>query len=351
MATSLFAVTTATNSVRLDGSRAGEALFTVFNASGRPVRGRALVVAQEPVAQRWATILGDAERDFSIAGTQQYPVRLAVPPDAPAGAYSLRLDMVGVENPDEFFTEGPMVRLEVPAPEKKRPFPWLAVVAVLVVLGGGGGGFLAWRANEANQAAAQATATALALMGAATQTAVAQMATQEALAVAQTATAQAMSEAEQVAATQTAVQQAAVNKYTGTWLNRDGATNAALSKLVVTGAGQAITVNLYAHARDVSTGSGGWAQQACPDECLVGTTELPYTGDPLLVEVATVPGAITHRLTLTSLSDTGQLSVVDQVYVGGAQVFDALYLLQRQRFRPDLELEDIDIIAPVLPGP
>ena len=191
--------------------------------------------------------------------------------------------------------------------------------------------------------AVQATATAEALFGAATQTAVVQ--------AAQTATAQAMSEAEQVAATQTAVQQAAVGKYTGTWLNRDETTSASLSRLVVTSAGSVITVNLFGRARDVRTGSGGWAQQACPDECLVGSTQLSFTGDPLVVEVPTVPGAISHRLTLTSLGETGQLSVVDQVLVGGSEVFDTLYLLQRQRIRPDLNLDDIDILAPVVPTP
>ncbi len=44
----LFTVTTATNTLHLDRKRRGEAAFTVTNDSGRPLRGRALLQAEDP---------------------------------------------------------------------------------------------------------------------------------------------------------------------------------------------------------------------------------------------------------------------------------------------------------------
>jgi len=144
---SSFAITAATNSVRLDAKRRGETAFTVFNSSGRPIRGRAQLVPENPAAAAWLTLAGIAERDFPIAGTQQYTVQIAVPPGAPAGSYPFRLDMVGVENPDEDYTEGPTVTFEVPKPQpQKKPFPWwiLLVVAGVLVVGGSLLAILLW---------------------------------------------------------------------------------------------------------------------------------------------------------------------------------------------------------------
>lgn len=148
-----FAITAVTNSVGLDANRRGTASFTVFNASGRPVRGRAQLVSEDPAAAAWLTLDGEPERDLPIADTEQYTVQIAVPPDAPAGSYPFRLDMVGVENPDEDYTAGPTVTFVVPEPAPKKPFPWwilLVIGGVLVVcclgvlvLGGG-----AWVATQ-----------------------------------------------------------------------------------------------------------------------------------------------------------------------------------------------------------
>jgi hypothetical protein len=127
-----FSITAATNSVRLDENRSGETTFTVFNASGRPIRGRARLVTEDPATQTWISLAGVPERDFSIAGTHQYTVRIAVPPDAPAGNPSFRLDMVGVANPDEEYTQGPSVTFQVPEAAPRRRFPWW----ILLVAGG-----------------------------------------------------------------------------------------------------------------------------------------------------------------------------------------------------------------------
>lgn len=132
----MFGITAATNTVQLDNRRQAETLFTVFNGSGRPVRGRARVVPLNPVSERWLTLLGEAERDFPAAGTQQYTVQITAPPDAMAGSYPFRLDMVGVENPDEELTQGPSVTFEVPAPKVvKKSFPiWIPIAAIVALL-------------------------------------------------------------------------------------------------------------------------------------------------------------------------------------------------------------------------
>src|SRR5215210_8622022 len=138
--TSLFAITAATNTLRLDNKRQAETQFTVFNAGGRLVRGRARLVPANPASASWLALAGEAEHDFAIAGTQQYPVRIDVPLDAPAGSYPFRLDMVDVALPDENLTQGPTVTFEVPAPlPVKKPFPpWIpiAVIAAIILLGG-----------------------------------------------------------------------------------------------------------------------------------------------------------------------------------------------------------------------
>ncbi len=135
---SLFAITTAANSVPLDGNRTGRIVFTVSNTSVRAVRGRARIAPDGSTAATWFTLTGEAERDFSVNGTQQYAVQIAVPPTVAAGNYTVRLDMVGVDNPDEDFTQGPSVTFAVPEPlPVKKPFPWwiIAVIAGIVIVG------------------------------------------------------------------------------------------------------------------------------------------------------------------------------------------------------------------------
>ncbi|MEX2430567.1 MAG: hypothetical protein WD645_01450 [Dehalococcoidia bacterium] len=141
----LFTVTTTTNTLRLDEKRQGEAVFTVFNAAGRPIRGRALLHAEDPRAEDWLSLAGDVERDFPIAGTEQYSVRITVPPEAPPGSYLFRLDMVGVERPDEDYTQGQTVTCEVPEAVQKKPFPaWIVLVGLGVLLLGGLMAYLLW---------------------------------------------------------------------------------------------------------------------------------------------------------------------------------------------------------------
>lgn len=135
---SLFTITAPTNTILLQPGRQGEASFTVTNVSGRPVRGRALFVPENPASAPWLQVSGAIERDFPIAGTEQYAVRIAAPQGAPAGSYVFRLDMVGVENPDELYSQGPSVTFQVPeVGPVRKPFPWwiIAIAAGVIVLG------------------------------------------------------------------------------------------------------------------------------------------------------------------------------------------------------------------------
>ena len=133
---SLFSITTTTNTLRLDEKRQGDVTFTVSNASEHPMRGRALLQPEDPNAADWLHLKGDAERDFPETGTERYTVTITVPKDAPPGNYALRLDMVNVKRPDEDYTRGQTITIEVPETEpKKKPFPWWkALVAAGVLL-------------------------------------------------------------------------------------------------------------------------------------------------------------------------------------------------------------------------
>jgi len=130
-----FSITAATNSVRLDDRRQGAATFTVFNASGRTLQGRIQIAPLGQAAASWFQADGAPNRAFAIGGTEQIVVSVAVPAAAPPGSYSFRLDMVGVDNPDEDYTAGPVVTFEAAAAAPKKPFPWwiAAVVAVAVI--------------------------------------------------------------------------------------------------------------------------------------------------------------------------------------------------------------------------
>lgn len=125
-----FAITTSTPSLKLDGSGKGEVTFTVSNALGRPVRGRASIEPEGGTRAEWLTLVGEAERDFAPDGTHQYSVRVAVPPGTPEAPYAFHLSQVNVANPDEEFAVGPSVGFQVArplVPARKKAFPWWAV--------------------------------------------------------------------------------------------------------------------------------------------------------------------------------------------------------------------------------
>jgi hypothetical protein len=136
----IFAITAASDRVPTGGDGRGEITFTVTNSSARSLRGQLRVRPLGSASGEWLNIAGEIERNFSPNATQQVVVKVATPPGAPAGKYQFRLDAISVINPDDDFTEGPTVDLEVkPTEAPKKPFPWwivgAAAGAVVLIVG------------------------------------------------------------------------------------------------------------------------------------------------------------------------------------------------------------------------
>jgi beta-lactam-binding protein with PASTA domain len=157
-----FAITTATDTLKTDKRGHTEAVFTVTNTTSRPARGIAEAKPLENTKQEWLQIRGESERDFAPGVPQEFVVTFDAPlakpappsiatkpavpaaPTSPAAAaptipaaekYSLRLDVASARNPDEDFTEAPVVRVEVPAiPPPPPPRKWIYIAIAAVVL-------------------------------------------------------------------------------------------------------------------------------------------------------------------------------------------------------------------------
>jgi len=73
-------------------------------------------------------------RDFPVDSTQQIQIKIAVPADAPAASYTLKLTLADEVNPDDNFTESPDVVFSVHDAPKPAPTPipsWI-IPAVLI---------------------------------------------------------------------------------------------------------------------------------------------------------------------------------------------------------------------------
>lgn len=136
-----FTITVTSNTIQPDAQRQGSVAYTVFNASGRPITGRA-VVESEPAGQAhaaWGAVEGAIERFFAIGAAEQVTLRVTLPPSAAAGSYTLRLKMVDIANVDEGVTAGPTVTVMAPPPAPPRKFPlWLIplIVGLLALVAG-----------------------------------------------------------------------------------------------------------------------------------------------------------------------------------------------------------------------
>ena len=72
---SSFQITSTTNSILLDEQRHGKAVFSVYNRSGQPIRGRARLAADKAAnnsaAITWLSVVGAVEREFATASRGQ----------------------------------------------------------------------------------------------------------------------------------------------------------------------------------------------------------------------------------------------------------------------------------------
>lgn len=118
--TSVFSITTPSASVQLAPNRIGEVSFTVSNVSDRKLRARVRVTPAQGAPAGWFSVEGDAEQDFDAGGARQFTVRVEPPLGAAAGSYSFRLDAIGIEHPDDDYTEGPSCEVKVPGSAPPR---------------------------------------------------------------------------------------------------------------------------------------------------------------------------------------------------------------------------------------
>jgi beta-lactam-binding protein with PASTA domain len=135
-----FTIKPAAETIELDRERGSEVVFTVSNASGRPINARGRIAVADPAQKSWFKLLDAPERRLKVDETTQYKVKISLPPDAKPGSYKLQFDVVEVDN-EESFTEGSPVGFQVKglAPVTPHKFPWWIVIAagVLVLVGGG----------------------------------------------------------------------------------------------------------------------------------------------------------------------------------------------------------------------
>jgi hypothetical protein len=133
-----FTISTNTaETLKADPKGQAQAVFTVTNATSRPVRVMATAKPLGDTKREWLSIAGETDRDLAGSTTSQFTVNFKAP-GAPGGKYPFRLDVASAVNPDEDFTEGQTINVEIPSlppPPPKKPFPiWIVIVIVAAVL-------------------------------------------------------------------------------------------------------------------------------------------------------------------------------------------------------------------------
>lgn len=139
-----FAITTVKSQIELKKGKKSSVSYTVTNSTGNQLTARARISPLEGADESWFTIEGESERDFAENDTQQYSVSVNIPAEIKSGSYKFKLDVFSVENPDEIFSEGPVIEIlisEAPVDDDNndKPFPlWIiAVIAAVILIGGG----------------------------------------------------------------------------------------------------------------------------------------------------------------------------------------------------------------------
>ena len=361
-----FSITAATNAVQLDNQNQATATFTVYNASGREISGRASLET-EPTNlphSAWLQIDGEPERSFTIGGTEQYVVKIAAPEGASAETYTFRLNIVETENPDEGFNPGPSVTFTVPEPkEPEQKFPmWIipVVIGVIAVLG-----IIAWLLLRGprevtipdviglEEEDALETIEALDLRhrpGASEFSAiadegrVARVAPEPGEAVEpETRVEYFLSLGQEptvpppptpdLTATAEVVIETLISKYAGRWVasNSDGF----LTHVIISNENPNVGIDLY--GTSLYSAFGGELQtlfclttpETDPRACLWEELTVPYEGDPMSF-TTDESGGISHEISIT-ISPNGQaLSVLDQVSVNGVVQKTESYALTRE---------------------
>jgi hypothetical protein len=114
-------VTAGAEAVTLDSARQGKVTLSVANGGAQAARVRSYVAAEGAASADWFTIEGQPVRDIAPGAPESFVVSVSVPADAPAGSYAFRLNVVGVDNPDEEFASSPPVGFTVSAAKARPP--------------------------------------------------------------------------------------------------------------------------------------------------------------------------------------------------------------------------------------
>ena len=133
----LFAITAASDQIAANSDGIAEASFTVTNTADHSVRVLFKVRPLQGVKSEWLTIAGGPERDLGGKKTEHVSVKATLRPGFAPGTLTFRLDVVSVENPDDDYTEGPIIALKIGPPPVVKAFPWwklIAACAALVVI-------------------------------------------------------------------------------------------------------------------------------------------------------------------------------------------------------------------------
>ncbi|HEX8738164.1 MAG TPA: PAN domain-containing protein [Pyrinomonadaceae bacterium] len=145
----VFTISTPTQTLKADANGTATTVFTVTNTHSRPLRGIAKIKALGSTQGEWLKIDGETERDFAAGGTHQFTAAFnkpkPVPPPTatqPAQSFPFRVDVISAINPDEDFTEGPVVTVEIAELKVEPPKPpvkwwwWLIIgLGILLVVG------------------------------------------------------------------------------------------------------------------------------------------------------------------------------------------------------------------------
>ena len=139
-----FAITTVKSQIELKKGKKSSVSYTVTNSTGNQLTARARISPLEGADESWFTIEAESERDFAENDTQQYSVSVNIPAEIKSGSYKFKLDVFSIENPDEIFSEGPVIEIlisDAPVDDTNddKPFPlWIiAVIAAVILIGGG----------------------------------------------------------------------------------------------------------------------------------------------------------------------------------------------------------------------
>lgn len=131
-------VTTPSDRIELDEAQQGQISFTVTNPTDRVDRVAFDIVPQDGADPSWFSV-DEPQRRVPAGGSVSYVMKVAIPPTASPGAYSVQGRAYSADSaPEEDSVLSSRLAVEVKpkaAPPPRKRFPWwIPVVAALVVV-------------------------------------------------------------------------------------------------------------------------------------------------------------------------------------------------------------------------